>query len=514
MVFSSYPFILAFLPAVVLLALCLRRAPPEAVIILLAAASLCFYAYWDWRFLWVIGISVLTNYAIGLALGDHRPSLREKLILMTGIGFNLCLLGYFKYANFFLDNIQMAFASPVLHLDVVLPLGISFFTFQQIAYLIDVHQRKVVEHDFRHYLLFVTFFPQLIAGPIVHHREMMPQFVAGRAGRVEAAMFAQGLAIFVIGVAKKVLIADRVARYATPVFDASANGVPIPLLEGWAGTLAYAFQIYFDFSAYSDMAVGLGLMFGLRLPVNFNSPYKAVDLIDFWRRWHITLSRFLRDYLYIPLGGNRRGSTRRYVNLLAVMLLGGLWHGAAWTFVIWGGLHGLGLTVNHLWRRLRDRSNVRTHSTFRVWRGRVLTFLFVTVAWVFFRAEDLASAMNIVRGMFGLNGVVLPETYFQYLGGLGPYLAESGVRFEAGYLFLGIEQIVWLAVLLAIVTLLPNTLEWARYSATANGRDAVSDLFDLVIWRPTVTWALVLSACLMVSLVLMSEAGEFLYFQF
>lgn len=193
------------------------------MIILLAAASLCFYAYWDWRFLWVIGISVLVNYAIGLALGDPRPSLREKSILMTGIGFNLCLLGYFKYANFFLDDIQIALASPVPYLDVVLPLGISFFTFQQIAYLVDVHHRKVVEHDFRHYLLFVTLFPQLIAGPIVHHREMMPQFVAGRAGRVEAAMFAQGLAIFVIGVAKKVLIADRVARYATPVFDAIAT---------------------------------------------------------------------------------------------------------------------------------------------------------------------------------------------------------------------------------------------------------------------------------------------------
>jgi len=507
MVFSSYPFILAFLPAVLALVWFLNRirAPAGRIIVCLAGASVAFYAYWDWRFLWVLAASIFVNYGLGQLIA-RTSGTRATALVVLGIAFNLAFLGYFKYANFLIGNVVAVFGTHLPYLDIILPLGISFFTFQQIAYLVDIRQGKVADHSFHHYLLFVTFFPQLIAGPIVHHSELIPQFVSGQAGRIRVEMFAQGLAIFVLGVAKKVLIADRVALYATPVFEAAANGVSIPLLEAWSGTLAYTFQIYFDFSAYSDMAVGLGLMFGLRLPINFNSPYKATSLIEFWRRWHITLSRFLRDYLYIPLGGNRRGERRRYVNLFIVMLLGGFWHGAAWTFVVWGAVHGVGLAINHLWRGI-VQSNEKEAGPLSQWTGRFATFLFVAIAWVLFRANDMGTAGNMLVGLFGANGVVLPETYFTHLGALAPQLAALGVRFEAGYLFLGVTQIAILAGLFAVVMLAPNALEISGYIAQ-------TALPAWQRWQPNLGWGLGLSALAIVSLVMMSDAGEFLYFQF
>jgi D-alanyl-lipoteichoic acid acyltransferase DltB (MBOAT superfamily) len=330
-------------------------------------------------------------------------------------------------------------------------------------------------------------------------------------------MFSQGLAIFTLGVTKKVLIADTIAQYATPVFTASANGVLIPFLEAWGGALAYTFQIYFDFSAYSDMAIGLGLMFGLRLPLNFNSPYKAASLIDFWRRWHISLTRFLKDYLYIPLGGNRQGARRRYANVMAVMLLGGLWHGANWTFVVWGGLHGLGLVANHAFRKLWGGAASGTEpGVISLWSGRILTFLFVVTTWVFFRADNFSSATNILNGMIGANGVVLPLTYLERLGSLGDILEQAGIRFEVGYLFLGVTETLWLLVLFVVVVALPNTTQWARYSLMPNeGTEPRSAPWLAVLgWRPSLSWGVALSLIMMVSLIMMSDAGEFLYFQF
>ena len=515
MVFSSYPFILAFLPAVLAAVLVLNRlrAPAGMIVAALSLASLFFYGYWNWRFLWVLLVSVCVNYGLGRLIARSRHSSRHSwqasAVLAVGIAFNLAFLGYFKYANFFLDNIRPLFGGGPSHLDIILPLGISFFTFQKIGYLVDIRQGRVGDHSFQHYLLFVTFFPQLIAGPITHHSDVIPQFVSGQAGQIRLDTFTLGLAMFVLGVAKKVLIADQVAGYANPVFNAAAAGVPMPFLEAWCGTLAYTFQIYFDFSGYSDMAIGLGLMLNVRLPINFNSPYKATSLIDFWRRWHITLSRFLRDYLYVPLGGNRLGERRRYINLLIVMLLGGLWHGAAWTFVVWGAMHGAGLAINHLWRTMRPGSS--EPGLLGTWTGRIATFVFVAIAWVMFRATDMATAINVLKGMIGANGLVLPDTYFNLLGGLGPKLAGLGVRFEAGYLFLGIKQIGVLATLFAVVTLAPNTLQIARYLASPDGKQQAASWW---MWRPNVGWGLGLSALAIAALVMMSDAGEFLYFQF
>ncbi|MBO6782209.1 MAG: MBOAT family protein [Alphaproteobacteria bacterium] len=514
MEFSSYTFVVFFLPAVVLGAIVLmRRGTQRARLLFLAGASLVFYSWWDWRFTGVLALSLIVNFMVGRALASapHRG------MLAAGIAFNLLLLGYFKYVDFFIGNLNAVTGIDIATLGVVLPLGISFFTFQQIAYLVDVHRREAVEHSFSHYLLFVTFFPQLIAGPIVHHKEMMPQFVGGRAGRVLPATFSQGLAIFVVGLFKKVMIADSISQFADPVFDAAAGGVAVPMLEAWGGVTAYSFQIYFDFSAYSDMAIGLGLMFGLRLPINFNSPYKATSIVDFWRRWHITLSRFLRDYLYIPLGGSRRGPWRRYANLAIVMLLGGLWHGAAWTFVIWGALHGAALAATHFWRR--NVLGRAPHSEPRTAAGRTFgvasTFLFVTVAWVFFRAPDLDSAVILLSGMAGLNGIVLPHTYFSYLGPLGPAAAEAGIRFEEAYLFLGFDQLLWLFGLLALVWGAPNTLQWAVYRPPAGTPSPrMIDWAAILRWRPSAAWAVTLSAASIACLVFMSRGGTFLYFQF
>ena len=303
----------------------------------LVIASLFFYAWWNPVYLGLILVSILFNYTLGAILYKKR----RKMLLVLGIAINLALLLYFKYAMFFVSTFNALTGGDFYIKQIVLPLAISFFTFQQIAYLVDVYRGRTYEYNFLHYCLFVSFFPQLISGPIVHHGEMLPQFEKKRVYRLNYEDLSVGLSVFFIGLFKKVVLADGMAEYATPIFNAVSQGIPLSFFESWLGLLAYGLQIYFDFSSYCDMAIGLGRMFGIYLPINFYSPYKAVNVIDFWRKWHITLSRFLRDYLYIPLGGNRKGRVRRYTNLMITMLLGGLWHGANWTFVIWGFLFGI-----------------------------------------------------------------------------------------------------------------------------------------------------------------------------
>src|SRR6267142_4779788 len=349
MLFSSYAFLFQFLPATVLAFAAARRHSPRAGIMVLAGASLFFYGAWRPVYLLLLVASIAVNFTLGLRMEDP---LRRRAVGSLGVALYLALLCYFKYTNFIFDSLNVLTGAPLPFVNIILPLGISFFTFQQIAYLVDVMRGARVERDIVSYTLFVSFFPHLIAGPLVHHAEMIPQFKRARSGR-SSVLAARGLAIFAAGRFKKGVIADDLAQFVTPVFAHLDAGGGVTTEWAWLSTLAYTLQIYFDFSGYSDMAVGLALMFGIRLPVNFRSPYKAASIIEFWRRWHITLSRFLRDYLYIPLGGNRSGEQRRYVNLAVTMLLGGLWHGAAWNFVIWGGLHGIYFCINHLWRAWR-----------------------------------------------------------------------------------------------------------------------------------------------------------------
>ena len=352
MLFNSFVFIFAFLPAVLIgFHLLARKGRYDEALAWLVLASLFFYGWWKPPYLALLIGSVCFNYCLGAAL-ERRHS---KPVLIAGIIGNLGSIGYFKYYNFFVGNLSGIWGVDWQFEEIILPLGISFFTFQQITFLVDAYRGSAKSCGFLRYCLFVTFFPQLVAGPIVHHKEILPQFAEGRALKITAYNLYVGITLFVIGLFKKVVLADNIAPYADGVFRAAEDGVALTFFESWAGSLAYTFQLYFDFSGYSDMAIGLGRMFGFGLPINFFSPYKARNIIEFWRRWHITLSRFLREYLYIPLGGNRKGHYRHYANLMITMFLGGLWHGAGWTFIIWGGLHGLFLCINHSWLQLTKK---------------------------------------------------------------------------------------------------------------------------------------------------------------
>jgi len=503
MLFNSYGFIFAFLPVALLGFFALGRyASPRVALGWMALSSLFFYGYWKPIYLLLLLFSIGFNFTAGLcASGRLTPSPQARRVaLFLGVLVNLGLLGYFKYANFFVDQANSLFATP-FHLDAIfLPLAISFFTFQQIAYLVDAYRGYAQEHHFIDYCLFVTFFPQLIAGPIVHHRDMMPQFAASSC-RFDSDSFARGLSYFVLGLFKKVVIADSLARFGSPVFDSVAGGGAPTLFEAWSGVLAYTGQIYFDFSGYSDMAIGLGLLIGIHIPVNFNSPYKATGIADFWRRWHITLSQFLRDYLYIPLGGNRKGPSRRYVNLMLTMLLGGLWHGAGWTFVVWGGLHGLYLVINHGWGHLRPRLFANAPRCPERFLGRTFTLLAVILGWVYFRANSAHSAHRMIAGMLGANGISVSDNLRPLLG----FLERFGVAFTGTGSF-DSDGLAWVVAAFVIALVVPNTQQYL----SRKGYESPSWL----AWKPNAAHALFLAVLALCALVRLKEVREFLYFQF
>lgn len=445
--FNSVEFMFAFLPVALVGFWLVRRFSVVASSVWLAGVSLTFYWLGSQLGLNVnvplLLASIAFNFAVGFIISQYPA--RAKPALIFGVIANLLVLGYFKYAGFVLDEmlapLGLAFHAEVPRGVSALPIGISFYTFTQIAYLVDAYQRKVREQDPVNYALFVTWFPHLISGPILHHKEMMPQF-ADRSERRRLELLAVGIAIFAIGLVKKVLLADPVALHATPVFSAADAGQAITVASAWVAALAYTLQLYFDFSGYCDMAVGISFMFGVRLPINFYSPYKATSIVEFWRRWHMTLSRFLRDYLYIPLGGNRKGPIRRWINLFITMVLGGLWHGAGWTFLVWGALHGIYLGINHAFRSSGGRLPPPI-----AW---LVTFTAVVIGWVYFRAETLHGATEIVTSMAGfaplgnvdwhvaahialllLIVVALPNAY-QMLAGFKPALLPKDIEEEIG----------------------------------------------------------------------------------
>lgn len=517
MLFNSYPFIFVFLPCVFAGMFLIGRHSHRLAALWIAIASLTFYACWDIRFVLLLVCSIAFNYGAGYWIGLRRAASQTLLgVMITG---NLLLLGYFKYANFFISSINQLSGGHVPAPDIILPLGISFFTFTQIAFLVDVYRGIAREYDFIHYLLFVTYFPHLIAGPILHHKQMMPQFADQATYRINPTNVTAGLSIFILGLSKKVLIADNLADIATPIFNAVQHGMQPMLFEAWAGTLAYSLQLYFDFSGYSDMAIGLSLMFNIRLPVNFDSPYKAGSIIDFWRRWHITLSSFLREYLYIPLGGNRKGQSRRYANLMATMLLGGLWHGAGWTFIAWGGLHGLYLLINHGWRNLKTRLGCEERDA--TIAARALTFVAVVVAWVFFRADSFTSALTMLSGMAGANGISLPIALGAKLAPLTANIQWLHVEY-GGLLPNGIVRLetvlAGIAVSLALVWLFPNMRQiFARYRPVW---EDMNQALPARVQRPRLSWRLsppyawVCGAFLALCILSLTRATEFIYFQF
>jgi alginate O-acetyltransferase complex protein AlgI len=481
MVFNSFSFIFIFLPLTVCGFYALAGKNRRLAALWLLLASLFFYGSWDYRYIPILLTSILVNYWAGRRIiGAER--LARRGWLAVSISFNLLVLGFFKYVNFFILSINDVTGAgiPVMH--IILPIGISFFTFTQISLLVDAYHHKIKNLDFIHYLLFASYFPYIVAGPILHHQEMLPQFADSGRYRAKAENFATGIAIFTFGLAKKLLIADNLAAAMTPLF---ADGNP-QFFQAWLGMLAYTLQLYFDFSGYSDMAVGVSRLFGFQIPINFNSPYKATSVSDFWQRWHISLSRFLRNYLYIPLGGNRRGQAARYRNLLLTMLLGGLWHGANWTFVIWGGLHGLYLCVQHGWQfmmRTREKSPSRAARHAK----QALTLAAVMVAWCFFRAPDVPAALAVLAGMAGGNGIS-PVTELD-LFGYGMLLFSSFIAF-----------------------CVPNTNE--LFLARPQALNATSPPISLRAWAPNRRWGIVIGTIFALCVLSIERTNDFIYAQF
>lgn len=500
MLFNSWLFILAFAPLAIGGAAVLRkRVGRTSTIVYLGLASLVFYGASNPRHLPILLASILVNQLLAqrIAASGAQPARRW---LLLGLALNIGGLFVFKYLAFAAQVLGGATGMPWAISPFELPVGISFFTFTQIAYLVDVHGRTSTPHAGPSYLLFVSYFPHLVAGPVLRHNETIDQFSSPRLAALRPTDVERGLVLFAFGLAKKVLIADPLAPFADATFRAADAGTLLSFWEAWAGLLSYTFQIYFDFSGYSDMALGLSLLLGIDIPVNFHSPYRATSMIDFWRRWHISLSRFLRDYVYIPLGGNRKGPARRHLNLVLTMLVGGLWHGAAWGFIAWGALHGLYLLVNHLWRE-RVSPRVRLPSAL----GAVLTFVAVALAWSFFRAHTIEGAFTLLAGACGLNGMALPQS----LGQLSARLQHAlpWVHWMPSGMFPNDLSETKLAALASLGV--AAVLAWFAPASVALAQADATQTAPLGV--RTLLWAGIVLA---VSLSAMTRESPFLYFQF
>lgn len=512
MLFNSYLFIFLFLPLVLLgyysVGIIFSRKAANYWLLL---SSLVFYAWWNPPYLLLLLLSIAVNYFIALQLiknNEARNYSRKKIWLTLGVVANLALLGYFKYANFFVDNINYWIDGDYHLAAIVLPLAISFFTFQQIAFLVDTSRGHINSLNVANYALFVSFFPQLISGPIVLHNEMMPQFESNDNFTKINEQLAAGLALFAIGLFKKVIIADSMGEIADPMFDGVALSAGVDPGYAWWALLAYAFQIYFDFSAYSDMAVGLGFMFGINLPLNFNSPYKAANIFEFWNRWHMTFARFMRNHVYIPLVRNKRLKISHQIGLIISVLLGGLWHGANWTFVIWGGLHASFMLINHAWHVIRRHlgHDLARRTRWGIALGILITFVAGMLTRVFFRADSISDAWIIVKSMAGFHET--GDVVGQILGGAG-YSLYQGISF---------------AVLFAIVWILPNSQQWLRNFRVGieplgrkdkfTGQVLGSAKKQWPFFTLSPKWAIIISILLTIAVMNISHTQEFIYFQF
>tara|TARA_Y100001978_G_C23698377_1_gene439125 strand:- start:2492 stop:3949 length:1458 start_codon:yes stop_codon:yes gene_type:complete len=485
MLFNSYEFLFLFLPVTFFIYFFINSKKNIKIGKgFLVLSSLFFYGFWKPLYLPLLIISIYFNFTLGknLASENYNHS-QNKNLLILGIFLNLFLLGYFKYSNFFIANFNFALHTKFDFLNLILPLGISFFTFQQIAYLVDSFRKKVNEYDFMNYAVFISFFPQLIAGPIIYHNEIMPQFSNIKNNQINYNNIVLGIFIFGIGLFKKVVFADKFAIWANEGFD---NSNILNLFEAWGASISYTFQLYFDFSGYTDMAIGIALLFNIILPVNFNSPYKAINIEDFWRRWHITLSRFLKDYVYIPLGGNKKGNLRTYRNLMITFLLAGIWHGAGWTFIFWGFLHAFALTVYKVW----DKLGIKIHR-FISW---IITFNFINLSWVFFRAKNWSDAIKVIKGMVGLDDIKLQELFlykFVFLKDYGVEIKDILNNIKGNQ-----STIYWIILGFIVILTFKNT---NQILAKLN-----LSLFNVLF----------ISIIYIISIGKLNEYSEFLYFNF
>ena len=483
MLFNSYEFLFLFLPITLFIFFYLSsRRFIKLRQFFLVVSSLFFYGWWKPIYLPILIVSILINFYIGKNLLIEDKKFPKKLFLIAGLFFNILLLGYFKYTNFFIENLNFIFGSNLDLLKITLPLAISFFTFQQIAYLIDCYQMKTKDYDLLNYFVFVSFFPQLIAGPIVHHKEMMPQF-SNTNNQININNIVLGIFIFAIGLFKKVVLADKFAVWSNAGFE---NSSLLTFFEAWGSSISFTFQLYFDFSGYTDMAIGIALLFNIMLPLNFNSPYKAKNIQEFWKKWHITLSRFLKDYIYIPLGGNRKGVNSTYRNLMATFIIGGFWHGAEWNFIFWGFLHGFAIIIYRAWAKLGIQIN-----KYLAW---LITFNFINITWIFFRAKDLNDAIRILRGMIGFEGIKLPYFLSKNFTILNDYGVQSGdflSNIDGNY-----NTIYWILIGFIIVLIFENSNKLLlKFKLTLN-----SAIFIFILYIS--------------SLLHLNEFSEFLYFNF
>jgi alginate O-acetyltransferase complex protein AlgI len=546
--FNSYEFIFVFLPITLFGFFTIIRLYGRSLALTwLVVASLAFYSLWNPPYVFFLIGSIVVNYMLAQLIVARRktdPRISAAATLFGVIG-NLFLIGYFKYKNFFLDGVGIVFNSDFPGQEIILPLGISFFTFQQIAYLVDARVGVVGKSSFRDYALFVTFFPQLIAGPIVHHKEMMPQFYSKNSRNVSHDLII-GSVLFSVGLFKKAIIADGLAVYANPAFNLAATGTELDLFSAWLGALAYALQLYFDFSGYSEMALGLARMFGVTLPMNFNSPFKQSSIIDFWGHWHITLTRFFTTYIYNPIAlkvtrsraQNRLSLNRTtlgaFVMLVALptmvtMLLAGLWHGAGTQYLVFGFLHGSYLTINHAWRANRSYfwPNDESYHFFMKPLGWLITFIAVVIGMVFFRADSVAAGGLIIQGMLGLNGALIPEGLITNLPIFGQISVWFGIEstpllgksFVSGYM--------WVIVTLGISLLSPNILHILRAHNPALGYKSIETKSPAIIknaswlhrlrdlsWQATPIWLVIHIVLAISGILALSQVTEFLYWQF
>jgi alginate O-acetyltransferase complex protein AlgI len=526
MLFNSYEFIFVFLPVVVAVFFAIGLVSREWALRWIIVASLFFYGSWRPLNVLIIAPSVAINFVLARMLqrmGKRENQAAAKTILFLGIAFNVAFLGYFKYSNFLVGAVNDAFGTQMVLARIILPLGISFITFQKIAFLIDVQAGRIESFTLQDYCLFVLFFPQLVAGPIVHYREMMPQFKRASC-RFDKDNVSVGVTLFVFGLFKKVFIADSIAPIVKPIYEHATSGGSIGLLSAWIAAIGFTLQIYFDFSGYTDMALGIARFFGIRLPPNFNSPLKASSIIDFWQRWHMTLTRFLTAYIYNPLtlwltrrraakgrtgfGGRNKG-LGAFVELLMfpillTMLVSGIWHGAGYTFIVWGVLHGLYLTVNHAWRQVgpklwRDESSYRR---FMQPAGFVITFACVSASMVIFRSANLRTAADVLQGMLGLRGI-----------------GSSGLTVLRDQLGVSLKNVAfWIAAPAFIALVCPNTLQILSPYEPALGWKPITPIGATarthVLWKPSLVWAAVVSIVAAIGILHLGGNSEFLYWQF
>jgi alginate O-acetyltransferase complex protein AlgI len=545
MLFNSYEFIFAFLPITLAGFFMMGTISRAWALRWIIFASIFFYSWWRPLNVLIIAPSILINFAFARGLQklgeDKKSAQTSTMLLVLGIAFNVLFLGYFKYIDFGRSVINDLFGANLVLTHVILPLGISFITFQKIAFLVDVHAKKIKSFTFQDYCLFVLFFPQLIAGPIVHYREMMPQF-HNASCRFDKGNVAVGLTLLSFGLFKKAVFADQIATFVTPIYERAVAGEQISLVLAWVAAIGFTLQIYFDFSGYTDMALGIARLFGIRLPQNFNSPLQASSIIDFWLRWHMTLTRFLTAYIYNPLvlwltrrrmskglpGLTGRGTTigafatLLMFPLLLTMFISGLWHGAGYGFIVWGLLHGIYLTINHAWRFVALRLLQARRQYERVMQplGQLLTFVSVTLAMVFFRSPTMASAINILQGMIGQHGISLQQTTFDRLGSLGDWLHKIGVTSVGPELWVdqGLEKMIpWIVGPMLIALVLPNTLEILDRYEPALGVKASktgSTIHRMIKWDISLAWSLGVAILAVMGVLSLAGPSEFLYWQF